>query len=222
MRRRAALLALGVGAGAALVVSRESIRDVWSNIRRYSAPGAGCYECLAGVLLGSFYDRVARDVVDVCRSGTILEVGPGPGHLAEAIARRAADVRIVGVDLDPDMVARAADRVRRAALDDRVSFIVGDVVALPATDGSVDLVVSTFSFHHWAERAAGLTEIGRVLRPGGRALLFDLHPAWVRFETGGEDAESVARASWPGNAGTSRLGWPIGLPMVVRVELEKG
>ena len=53
------------------------------------------------------------------------------------------------------------------------SFIVGDVASLPFDDGAVDLVVSTFSMHQWTDRPAGLGEIARVLRPGGRALIWD-------------------------------------------------
>jgi SAM-dependent methyltransferase len=50
------------------------------------------------------------------------------------------------------------------------------VAALAFPDGSFDLVVSTLSMHHWADPTAGLTEIGRVLRPGARALIWDLRP----------------------------------------------
>jgi SAM-dependent methyltransferase len=53
---------------------------------------------------------------------------------------------------------------------------VGDVAALAFPDRSFDLVVSTLSMHHWADPAAGLAEIGRVLRPGARALIWDLRP----------------------------------------------
>jgi ubiquinone/menaquinone biosynthesis C-methylase UbiE len=48
----------------------------------------------------------------------------------------------------------------------RPSFLVGDAASLAFPDGSFDLVVSTFSMHHWADPTAGLAEIGRVLRPG--------------------------------------------------------
>ena len=55
----------------------------------------------------------------------------------------------------------------------RPSLLVGDVAALAFPDRSFDLVVSTLSMHHWADPTAGLAEIGRVLRPGGRALVLD-------------------------------------------------
>ncbi|HKQ18059.1 MAG TPA: methyltransferase domain-containing protein, partial [Solirubrobacterales bacterium] len=50
-------------------------------------------------------------------------------------------------------------------------------------DGSFDVVVSTLSLHHWSDPAAVFAEIGRVLRPGGVALVYDLRPfAYTRHE----------------------------------------
>lgn len=220
MSRRARLaIAALVGTGAALLVPREALRDAWSNLRRYSSPGAGVYDRLAGPLIGPFYERVARDVVASCSSGTVLEVGPGPGHLAARIAALAPAVRVVGVDVDAGMVARARARATREGVADRVVVAEGDVAALPLADACVDLVVSTFSLHHWADRVGGLDEIRRVLRPGGRALVYDLHPWWTRLETGGPDPAAAARASTFGEPGIETIRWPLGLPAVVRIEL---
>jgi ubiquinone/menaquinone biosynthesis C-methylase UbiE len=85
---------------------------------------------------------------------------------------------VTGLDLDPAMIARAQANTDRALNGEgrRPSFLVGDVAALAFPDGSFDLVVSTLSMHHWADPAAGLAEIGRVLRPGGRALIWDFRP----------------------------------------------
>jgi ubiquinone/menaquinone biosynthesis C-methylase UbiE len=76
------------------------------------------------------------------------------------------------------MIARARANTDPALNPGRrqPSFLVGDAAALAFPDGSFDLVVSTLSMHHWADPAAGLAEIGRVLRPGGRALIWDFRP----------------------------------------------
>jgi SAM-dependent methyltransferase len=51
---------------------------------------------------------------------------------------------------------------------------------LPLEDGSIDLALSTLSFHHWRDQAAGIREVARVLRPGGRFLLADAAlPDWL-------------------------------------------
>ncbi len=220
MRRRTRVaIAAGVAAAAALVVPRAAVRTAWSNLRRYSAPAARPYEVLAGSLLGGLYDHVAGDVAGICPDGTVLEVGPGPGHLAVAIARRTPGVEVVGVDIDPAMVARARARAERAGLAARVRFEIAEVAEIPLPDESVDLAVSTFSLHHWLDPVSGLDEIHRVLRPGGRALILDLPRAWTRFETSGPSAaEAAAQSAFRGGP-PERYRWPLGLPLLIRLDL---
>jgi SAM-dependent methyltransferase len=139
---------------------------------------AGVYDTLSRLLLGPLIDGIAADVAAVAPTGAqVLEVGCGPGHLSIRLARQHG-LDVTGLDLDPDMIARARANADRLGNSDqrRPAFLVGDVAALAFPDGSFDLVVSTLSMHHWADPTAGLAEIGRVLRPGGRALIWDLRP----------------------------------------------
>src|SRR2546423_7076859 len=65
-------------------------------------------------------------------------------------------------------------------LTPNATFFTGMAEALPLQDASVDLALSTISFHHWHDQAAGIREIARVLRPGGYFLLVDLSfPDWL-------------------------------------------
>ena len=69
-------------------------------------------------------------------------------------------------------------------MDQRVAFRKGDAARIPFPDGSLDLVVSTLSLHHWAAPVPVLDEVTRVLRPGGAFLIFDLRrdmspPFWL-------------------------------------------
>jgi ubiquinone/menaquinone biosynthesis C-methylase UbiE len=82
------------------------------------------------------------------------------------------------------MLSEAEDYAGRHELAQAISFRKGDVHQIPFADGSVDLVVSTLSLHHWSDPVAVLDEVDRVLRPGGSFLLFDLRrdlsaPAWL-------------------------------------------
>ncbi len=109
----------------------------------------------------------------------MLDVGCGTGALLRALSERLrVTVELVGADPAPAMV-----EVARAALGERpnVRLEVAFAERLPFPDAHFDLVVSTVSFHHWANQAAGLKEVGRVLRPRGRLLLVD-HFAigWLR------------------------------------------
>jgi SAM-dependent methyltransferase len=138
----------------------------------------GAYDALSRLLLGRFFGRIAADVAAVAPDrARVLEVGCGPGHLSVRLARQHG-LEVTGLDLDPAMVARArANADRRADVGRRQpSYLVGDVASLAFPDGSFDLVVSTLSMHHWADPTAGLAEIGRVLRPGARALVWDFRP----------------------------------------------
>ena len=136
------------------------------------------YDKLSRLLLNPLVQRIAADVAAVAPDGArILEAGCGPGHLSTRLARDHG-VEVIGLDLDPAMIARAQANTDPAGNRGgrRASFLVGDVAALAVPDQSFDLVVSTLSMHHWADPAAGLAEIGRVLRPGGRALIWDFRP----------------------------------------------
>jgi ubiquinone/menaquinone biosynthesis C-methylase UbiE len=102
----------------------------------------------------------------------ILEIGCGPGHLSIRLAGHHG-LNVTGLDLDPATIKRTRANAGRLGNGDgrRLEFLVGDVAALAFPDQSFDLVVCTLSMHHWADPAAGLAEIDRVLRPGARALV---------------------------------------------------
>jgi SAM-dependent methyltransferase len=136
------------------------------------------YDALSRLLLGSLVERIAADVAAVAPDGArVLEVGCGPGHLSIRLARQHG-FEVTGLDLDPAMIARARANADRPGNGDRrrPALLVGDVAALAFPDGSFDLVISTLSMHHWADPTAGLAEIGRVLRPRARALIWDFRP----------------------------------------------
>jgi SAM-dependent methyltransferase len=163
--------------------------------------------------------------VEVAPDGArVLEVGCGPGHLSTRLAHHGFDV--TGLDLDPAMIARAqanADRPRNGD-QRRPSFLVGNVASLAFPDGSFDLVVSTLSMHHWADPTAGLAEIGRVLRPDGRALIWDFRPG-VRPHLFGPrhvhmpDPVHHTRSSPLRVVNTTPWPWPRRFNLTQRIEL---
>jgi SAM-dependent methyltransferase len=187
MPRTRTILTL-LGAGAAAVAAARRRRHTHSHGNGHAAPhtteggtlvgGAPLYDTLTGLALGRFFDGIAANVAATSpQDAEVLEVGCGPGHLA---LRLAVDhhLAVSGVDLDPAMVDRAIANAERRDIagDPAPDFQVADVASLPFADASFDVVVSTLSLHHWADPAAGLAEISRVLRPEGRALIWDLRP----------------------------------------------
>jgi ubiquinone/menaquinone biosynthesis C-methylase UbiE len=117
---------------------------------------------------------VARRAVALKPSGQAVDLGCGPGHLVIQLTRAAPALRVTGIDLSDEMLVEAEEYAQRAGLGERIVFRKGDAAQVPFPDGSLDLVVSTLSLHHWRDPVAVLDEIGRVLRPGGAFLIFDL------------------------------------------------
>ncbi len=186
-----------------------------------SAPGARVYDATFGRLLGGFYDAVAADLALAAGGAQpehIVDVGTGPGRLAVALALALPQARVTGVDIDPAMVALAAERITRAGLGGRIAVIVGDVRELPLEDASVDLVTSTFSVHHWPEAALGFAEVHRVLRPGGRLIVYDLPDRWGRFETHAPRLRDGAHGGGFRGVRSSRLRWPGPARVIQRIE----
>ena len=101
--------------------------------------------------------------------GRILEVGCGRGVALPVFAERLCPQALVGVDVDPSLVAIA--RQRMAALGVRATVVEGDVRDLPFASASFDLVVDFGTCYHVSGgddgARAALREIGRVLRPDG-------------------------------------------------------
>lgn len=130
------------------------------------------YERCAGVLARPLYRRVVADVraAALPAGAVVLDVGTGPGLVPEALVRACPDLSVVGIDLAPQMVARARERTRGTA---GLRFEVADVTGLPFPDASMDLVVSSLSLHHWEHPDAGLADVVRVLRPGAEAWVYD-------------------------------------------------
>ena len=92
------------------------------------------------------------------RPARVLEVGCGWGELAEWLARDTA-AQVVAVDLSERMVELARAR--------GVDAQVGDVQELPFADGSFDVAVAAWMLYHVPDLDRGISELARVLRPGG-------------------------------------------------------
>jgi SAM-dependent methyltransferase len=224
------LVFLAGAAAAALAVLRHGRRAA----QGHQASGgiligdAVLYDALSRFLLGQLYRRIAADVAAVAPDGArVLEVGCGPGHLSVQLAGQYR-LEVTGLDLDPAMIARAAANIDRAANRGgrRPSFLVGDVATLAFPDRSFDLVVSTLSMHHWADPAAALAEIGRVLRPGGRALIWDFRPGVLPHLFGPRHAHipdpvDHTRGSRLRVAKATPWSWPWRFQLTQRMELAR-
>jgi SAM-dependent methyltransferase len=128
--------------------------------------------------IGRMFAPVAAALVreaGIAPGQAVLDVATGPGEPALSIAAIVgAGGRVVGVDVVPAMVAAAEREAQRRRLDN-VVFLTAPAQELPFEDGSFDAVVCRFGIMFFPDPLAGLREMLRVLRPGGRLALAVWH-----------------------------------------------
>ena len=125
--------------------------------------------------------RFLASKVNAIPGAWVLDVATGTGLVARELARK--NVRVVGLDQSPAMVARGVEAVRERGLDGRVRFTLGQAQALPFADGSVDAVTFTYLLRYVDDPAATVAELVRVLRPGGVMASLEFHvppEPWAR------------------------------------------
>lgn len=112
-------------------------------------------------------------------AGAILDVGCGTGLLLRRAAGRFPSAHLTGVDAAMDMVRVAEASVPAGA---SMRFVNAFAEELPFADGTFDLVLSTMSFHHWADQGRGRCEVRRVSSHGALLVLADAFPTgWLRW-----------------------------------------
>ena len=97
----------------------------------------------------------------------VLEIGCGRGVGTQLILERFGAAHVHAFDLDPDMVERARRRLARHPAE-RVRLTTGDASAIDAADASFDAVFDFGIIHHVPEWRRAVSEVARVLKPGGR------------------------------------------------------
>lgn len=122
-------------------------------------------------------DRVwrRRVVGEVRRAkpGRILDVATGTGDLAIAMARRIRDVQVLGVDLSEQMLAVARRKIEARGLDGRIVLDRSDAERLAVADASVDVATVAFGVRNFGDLGAGLRELARTIKPGGKVVILE-------------------------------------------------
>jgi demethylmenaquinone methyltransferase/2-methoxy-6-polyprenyl-1,4-benzoquinol methylase len=112
----------------------------------------------------------------VAEGARVLDVATGTGDVALAFARRSPAQVVVGLDRSAGMLQVASDKVRRVQGGARMGMVEGDALAMPFDDRSFDVVTIAFGLRNLPDYAAGVREMTRVLRSGGRLLVLEFFP----------------------------------------------
>jgi 2-polyprenyl-3-methyl-5-hydroxy-6-metoxy-1,4-benzoquinol methylase len=111
-------------------------------------------------------DSAAFLVPYLTRGARLLDVGCGPGSITAGLARLVAPGEVVGIDASADVLETARAHLDEEGIDD-VELRTADVYDLPFPDQSFDVAYAHQVLQHLADPVGALTEIRRVLRPGG-------------------------------------------------------
>ena len=119
--------------------------------------------------------HTAIDFGGIEKGETVLDLCTGTGDFAFALAKSVGQTgRIIGVDFVDAMLELAEEKKSRLASPESIiEFICGDALAIPLPDASVDAVTIGFGIRNVDDMQLCFREIGRVLRPEGRAIILE-------------------------------------------------
>lgn len=126
--------------------------------------------------------RQAAEVAQIGPGSQVLDVAAGTGDLTFELAKHVGhEGHVVGIDFAEPMLALA--RRKASIRQGPVAFEVGNALDLPYADCAFDAVTCAFGVRNFEDRLAGISEMARVTRPGGRVVILELTPprtTWTR------------------------------------------
>lgn len=148
---------------------KEQVADMFNNI-------AGKYDLLNHTLSMGI-DRVWRKkairTLGAIQPAAILDVATGTGDLAIAAALQLPGTRVTGIDIAAQMLEVGQGKIKNAKLEDRIVLQLADSEALPFATGHFDAVMCAYGVRNFQNLDAGLKEMCRVMRPGGRLAILE-------------------------------------------------
>lgn len=140
---------------------------------------AGRYDLMNSLMTGGMHHRWKRRTARIAaegQSGTAIDIATGTGDLALVLGQHHGISRAVGVDLLGEMIALAQEKKSRASAPERVSFLLGDALSLPFPDATFACATAGFSLRNMPDLPAAISEMARIIRPGGRMTTLELTP----------------------------------------------
>ena len=149
---------------------REYVGHMFSRI-------AQRYDFMNTIMTGGLHHRWRRNTAKqatVGLEGIALDVATGTGDLALALAQMHGINSTIGIDLVPEMIKLANAKISKRNCTNRISFVVGDALALPFPDNTFACVTSGFSLRNLPDLRESLKQMIRVIKPGGRLVSLEI------------------------------------------------
>lgn len=142
---------------------KEQVTKMFDNI-------SGNYDGLNRVISFGIDVKWRKKVVATVASTApkmVLDIATGTGDLAIQIAEKIPGAKVTGLDISPGMLEVGKEKVSAKNLENRIDMVIGDSEALPFDDNTFDAITVAFGVRNFENLEKGLSEINRVLKPGG-------------------------------------------------------
>ena len=151
---------------------RRYVADLFSRI-------APRYDLMNTLMTAGMHHRwrsIAATVASSGAEGTALDVATGTGDLALALAGKKGVTGVVGLDLLPDMAARARSKASSRGKGSSPQFAAGDGLSLPFPDNTFACATSAWGLRNMPDLRDSLEEMVRVVKPGGKVVSLESMP----------------------------------------------
>ena len=128
---------------------------------------------LLSIHIDKVWRRKTAKIVSKNHPQAILDLATGTADLAIALAKHNPEAHIVGMDISEKMLEIGKEKVKQLGLESQIELRLGDAASLPFDDNSFDAVTVAFGVRNFENKERGLSEIHRVLKPNGHAIVLE-------------------------------------------------
>ncbi len=120
------------------------------------------------------YERFVEELMSrMPNPYNLIDVGCGPGHVTELLAKRLPQGKVIGIDLSDVLIDIAREKRKTLA---NLEFVIGNALDLPYSNEQFDGAVSVNSIKAWPDQQLGADEMSRIVRSGAKVAVFECDP----------------------------------------------
>jgi demethylmenaquinone methyltransferase/2-methoxy-6-polyprenyl-1,4-benzoquinol methylase len=154
-----------------MIIEKANVQNIFSSI-------ADKYDTLNTVLtlnIDRFWRKKAINILNISKNDRVLDLCCGTGQMIYYACKKVGkSTEVIGLDFNEEMLNVGHKRLNKSIAEYKFKLLQGDAQALPFEDSSFDCVTIAFGLRNISNKALALSEIYRVLKPGGKAVCLEL------------------------------------------------
>ncbi len=113
------------------------------------------------------------NLLDINENTRMIDLACGTGDIPIQVAKKHKNIKIIGADLSTGMLEIAKKKCVNAGLEERISWVKTDIQDMQFENSSFDVVTMVFGLRNLPDMEKGISEISRILKPGGKAFIME-------------------------------------------------